>query len=182
MRALLLSLAFLMTCSSASGQSINAELMELRELLEIPASTSIIPSTSALPDISPLKVYIATGQDMKVHNSFVKRIGKWNQKNGVRYEALEIVQNLSEADVILAWYSTDVEQRPRPYLMNPDVVNPMCCPKRYHSYLIVRKPEGLEILRRIIIEGYENPGEVERQGDTLRADFFKRLKMRSKNK
>ena len=165
-------------CYGASGQSIDSELTKLRDLLNVPPSIAISPSTSSLPGNHPLRVYLAIGKDPKVRKGFVSRFDEWNRKNGVEFGSLEIVSNFSEADVALVWYSTTIDRVTRP----PDdrSLSETCCPSRTFSYLIIRRSDKLEMLSRIIIEGYKLPGGIGQAGDSLRAEFFKRLKSRPK--
>ena len=90
------------------------------------------------------------------------------RRKGQQYRLLEIVPSISEADVVLAWYETSIQERP--------ISGRDCCSNRSYSYLILRTPTEFEILRRIIIEGFATARE--HIGDTLRSEFFKKLKAR----
>lgn len=161
----------------APAQSIDAELVNLREFLKVPASTKIVPSTAPLPSGASLKVFIATGSAKDLYQVFVRRINEWNKKNGQRFGRLEVVSDVSEAQVVLAWYSIRIEKMTHPPDDTPSEER-VCCPERGYSYLLVRNEDGFAMLSRIIIEGYASPLSRENSGDTLRAEFFKRMKAR----
>jgi hypothetical protein len=161
----------------AHGQSIDVELVKLREFLKVPASTQIVPSTAPLPRAADLKVFIATGSERDIYQVFVRRIDEWNKKNGAKFGRLKVVSDVSEAQVVLAWYSIRIEKMTHP----PDDTpydERICCPERGYSYLLVRNGEGFAMLSRIIIEGYTLPSSTESSGNSLRAEFFKRMKAR----
>ena len=124
-----------------------------------------------------MKVYVATGQDNDLHEVFVRRISEWNKKNGLKFGRLEIVSDIPEAQVVLAWYSIPIEKMTHPHDDTPPNER-ICCPGRDYSYLLARTADGFEILSRIIIEGYASPSQAENRGNTLRAEFFKRMKAR----
>lgn len=161
----------------APAQSIDAELVKLREFLKVPAATKIVPSTAPLPSGAYLKVFIATGAEKDLYQVFVKRINEWNKKNGERFGRLEVVSDVSEAQVVLAWYSIRIEKMTHPPDDTPSDER-ICCPERGYSYLLVRNQDGFAMLSRIIIEGYPLPSSRESSGSTLRAEFFKRMKAR----
>jgi hypothetical protein len=112
-------------------------------------------------------------QDPKI----VRRIGEWNKKNGQKFGRLEVVSDITEAQVVLAWYSIRIERMTHPPDDRP-YDERTCCPERSYSYLLVRTDDGFAMLRRIIIEGYSSPLVSERRGNALRAEFFKRMKAR----
>jgi hypothetical protein len=171
----------LLVCAFASGQSsaqsIDVELQKLREFLKLPDTTGILPSTAPLPKFNPLKVFVATGADTDLHKVFLSRINNWNKKNGLKHGSIEVVSNVSEAQVILAWYSVRIEKMAYPPDGNASAER-ICCPDRGYSYLLSQTPDGLEMLSRIIIDGYSRPEHSDRRGDTLRVEFFKRMKAR----
>ena len=161
----------------AHGQSIDVELVKLREFLKVPASTKIVPSTAPLPRAADLKVFIATGSERDIYQVFDRRIDEWDKKNGAKFGRLEVVSDVSEAQVVLAWYSIRIEKMTHPPDDTPSDER-ICCPERAYSYLLVRNGEEFAMLSRIIIEGYVLPSSRESSGNTLRAEFFKRMKAR----
>ncbi len=175
MRVLAFAFALLLvTYNCTSAQSVDAEIARLREILNVPPSTPIVPSKSPLPEVSPIKVFIAVGQDQKIHNAFTKRMNEWSKKDGLKYGVIEIVSNVSDADVILARYAVRLNDVSPPSYTAPLI------PMRSYSYLIIRKPDKLEMLWRMVLEGYYDVTDTERVGDVLRKEFFKRMKARSK--
>ncbi len=162
---------------SVPSQSIDVELVKLREFLKQPASTVIVPSTAPLPSGASLKVFIATGLENDLYKVFVRRISEWNKKNGQKFGRVEVVSNIAEAQVVLAWYSIRIEKMTHPPDDTPSDER-ICCPERDYSYLLVRTDDGFAMLSRIIIEGYSLPSANESRGNSLRAEFFKRMKAR----
>lgn len=160
-----------------SVQTIDDELTKLRDFLKVPASVSIVPSRSALPGGGSLRVYIATGDDNDLNKVFVRRISEWNKKNELKFGHLEVVPEISQAQVVLAWYSVRIEKVTQPPDDTPSDQR-ICCPERNYSYLLVRTENGFEILSRIIIEGYSSPSEADSRGNSLRGELFKRMKAR----
>ena len=177
MKILQLLILLFVFCYVVPGQSIDAELFKLREFLKVSPSTKIAPSTASLPCGTSLKVYIATGKDIDLNKVFIRRISEWNKKNGQKFGHLEVVADISEAQVVLAWYSIRIEKMTHPPDDTPSDER-ICCPERGYSYLLVRTDDGFEMLSRIIIEGYTLPSEADSRGNTLRAEFFKRMKAR----
>ena len=167
-------ISLLALAATATAQSMDAELTKLRQLLDVQSSTEIVPSTASLPANSPIRVFLAVGPDPKIQNTFTNRIAEWNKKDGLKYGRVELVSNLSDADVILARYEVRLNDMPAPPSSMPLVA------MRSYSYLIVRKPDKLEMLWRRVIEGYSDVSDKNRIGDVLRSEFFKRMKARRK--
>src|SRR3954463_9854942 len=94
-------IVLLTVATTSAAQSIDDELSTLRELLNVSSSTSITPSTSSLPPNSPIRVFIAVGPNEKIQKEFTNEINKWNRNNGQKYGTVELVSQLSEADIIL---------------------------------------------------------------------------------
>jgi len=167
-------ISLLALAATATAQSMDAELTKLRQLLDVQSSTEIVPSTASLPANSPIRVFLAVGPDPKIQNTFTNRIAEWNKKDGLKYGRVKLVSNLSDADVILARYEVRLNDMPAPPSSMPLVA------MRSYSYLIVRKPDKLEMLWRRVIEGYSDVSDKNRIGDVLRSEFFKRMKARRK--
>jgi hypothetical protein len=100
---------------------------------------------------------------------FVTKIDEWNRLNGAKYKTVEVIQNLWQADVILARYDESLDKNPISGTM-PSYLG------LSHAYILSRNSEALEVLWRNVSEGYldkSRPGEF---GDLVRGEFFKRLK------
>jgi hypothetical protein len=144
----------------------------LRELLQLSDSTEIVPSTSPLPTTSPIRVFVVVGTNPKTQKTFAKQFADWNQKDGSKYGTVEQVLNLTDADVILVRHDVRLPGPPPSYSL------PLV-PIRSYSYLIVRKPDRLEMLWRTVFEGYSDV-TAESFGGAVRREFFKRMKSRPK--
>lgn len=49
-----------------------------------------------------------------MRNDFTRRIDRWNEKDGLKYGAVEIVGSLDEADVLLVVLSSRLDPREMP--------------------------------------------------------------------
>ena len=159
--------------ASATAQSVDTEMAMLRETLKVPDSNQIVPSTAPLPPISPMHVFVVVGTDPKTQKAFAKQFADWNQKNGSKYGTVEQVRNLSDAEVVLVRHDVRLNGPPPSYSL------PLV-PIRSYSYLIVRRPDKLEILWRTVFEGYSDVTDTESFGGAVRREFFKRMKSRPK--
>jgi len=93
----------LLNLNIASGQGKDKlREVRLREVLNVPINTSIeLSESQALPNLTPLKVYIAVGNDLKVRDNFIAWINEWNKEESSRYGSIDIVQEFKQADVAL---------------------------------------------------------------------------------
>lgn len=186
MRALgIVFISILLICSLVMGQTMSDELAKLRQHLNIPESISISPAISTnLPEAIPLKIYIATGLDMKVRDNFVKWIEKWNEKDGKKYGLIEIVSEINNADIILARY-TNRDQVTSKMVSGTNVVTGTTSTYSVsrvplYSYVLARDSNGLKILWRYTGQTYVK--EYSDSGEELKNQIFKMLKARAKNK
>lgn len=185
----------------AVAQTTKEEFARLRQHLAVSEEIPItLAESSSLPDDRPLKLYIATGLDMAVHANFTKWIDEWNRKDGKKYGAIEVVSELSQADVILARYtlrdkltdrtetysstvpgtvydprsgSTVTRPVPRTYSSSYSVVP-------VYAYVIGREAGALRILWRYVDQA--SLEETKHSGKFLRDDFFKMMKARGKSR
>lgn len=185
----------ILVCSHAMAQTTNEELARLHEHLGMPPSVSLgVAESSALTSKMPMKVYIATGLDIGVRGNFKEWISKWNRKEGKKYGALQVVPDLSTADVILSRYTLRDEVTTG---TNTDITNRSVhewpsgriarvpVPKTYsynqvpvYAYVIEKKSESYEILWR-----YASSTSVEERRDSgkqLWEDFQHMIKARGK--
>ena len=80
------------------------EFARLREQLNVPPSISVtLVESKDLPAGNPLKVYLAI-EDPKVSESFVEWVNKWNKEDGAKYGTLEVISDMTKADIYLARY------------------------------------------------------------------------------
>jgi hypothetical protein len=108
MLKLALALVSLAIVSSAAMGQTSEEANRLRQLLNVPSSTIIVSSSSSkLPAGTPLKIYIATGKADAAERRFTQWIDKWNRGEGRRYGTIEVVADLTQADLVIARYEGD---------------------------------------------------------------------------
>lgn len=108
MRRSILTVAFLLSLSGTSfGQFKDYQLKLLKAIIGVPQETRITEARSLkLPADVPLKVYIKMNTETKTRQSFIEWIDRWNQEDGKKYGTIEVVNDLSQASVILARYPT----------------------------------------------------------------------------
>jgi hypothetical protein len=196
---LLLFLVLCLVCLPVLAQTANEEIDRLREHLSVPADVSIeLADSSALPSARPLKVYLALGLDVGVRGNLVKWIDDWNRKDGRNKGAIEIVPELSEADLILARYTVldRITDRTETYSAtvpgtvydpgsNKVITRPV--PHTYSdsysvvpvfAYIIAREPKGLRILWRYTDQATLQ--DTKNSGKLLADDLFVLMKRRPK--
>src|SRR5262249_41829834 len=111
---LIFSLIFVFSSLLVFGQTADEEVARLQKHLGVSEQTKITPAPGAsLPkSTQPLRVFIATGLDLTVHENFVRRIDKWNKSGDAKkYGSLELVSDISQAQVILARYTLTDQSR-----------------------------------------------------------------------
>jgi hypothetical protein len=196
MRTSIVVFAFLLIASSATAQTMNEEVDRLREHLGVPPNTLVkLASSSNLPDKTPLKVYVATGLDIKVRDKFAEWIQKWNKDEAKKLGALEQVSDITDADIILSRYTLQEKVSPRTAstvgsatvydpATNSTITRPVTRTYSYdlvpvYLYLIARNETGLEILWRETTR--TSTGDFRSGGYSLRDQFKKMMQARSKN-
>src|SRR5262245_25682460 len=100
---LLLAGAALLAPAAAEPTSTEAELERLHRFLGLPASTrpSVAPAP-VLPNARPLRVYLATGLDVRVRENLIRWMEEWNRKEGDKLGRLLAVEDMARAQVVLA--------------------------------------------------------------------------------
>lgn len=190
----------LFACSRAEAQTAKEELAAIRESLNLPPTTSIIlgDSSSVLPSDRPLKLYVATGLDMDVHENFEKWLVEWNKKNGKKFGIVETVPDVQDADVILLRYTlknkvtekTDSSSAVVPATVydwgtKTWITRPVT--RSYsdseslvpaYDYVIAKTNTSLQILWRHV--GEAQLDETKKTGELLRDDFFQMMKTDAK--
>ena len=160
MRRILFSTAVVFSvCTVALGQKDAAELARLRTQMGVPESTPITPAASRMQPIEgPLKVFLSTAGDETVSQEVLLSIKKINAKPD-KYGTIEVVDNLSKANLILVHY--ELTEKRREEVDNNMTMDPGSNSRiggggksdRYISsqvrgYVIARRPEGFEVLTR----------------------------------
>jgi len=197
MKIILFLATFTLLSFHTFAQSASQEIKDLQQHLGVGDQINIsVASEIAVPTMErPLKIYIATGLDMKVYQNFVRWIEKWNQSSdSKKYGLLKIVENLDEADIILARYTlnTQANSNTASYpsvgtVYDPATKSVISRPtQRAYSYSTV--PVFAYVLRRSgnnfeIISRYSDSaslGEYKNSGELLWKDFRKLLKAKGK--
>jgi hypothetical protein len=162
--------------------SIEGELNQLLKRLNLPSSTPIkLAKVRLLPETSPLRVYIITGRNTKARSHFIRWIDRWNQKDGTKHGMVEVVPELSQAEVILARFVDTDKATPEVKITTPpgsliyqDSFAPL------YGYIIVRKDDVLEVVTRY--SGFTYAREDKPPDFLLREKLFKMMKARHKRK
>ncbi|HJR07940.1 MAG TPA: hypothetical protein VJ842_11830 [Pyrinomonadaceae bacterium] len=168
---------------ATAGQTSRGDIARLSERLNVPASALIVNSGAArLPAGASLKIYIASVQDKTAYARFVKWADKWNRNEGARHGSLQVVNDLTQADIVLARFHVR-ESTPRPRTTvsvgsihdptrdrnasSPKISTRTYTPTAEYSYLLARSADVLTILYgdvdRTYIQDYSDP-----DGDLLR--------------
>lgn len=92
---------------TVSAQLNDAEIANLKEQINISAKDAVRYNTDEkLASGDSLKVFLAIKRSGSEAESFEKWITKWNEKDGDKYGKLKIVNNISQADVVLTQFVT----------------------------------------------------------------------------
>lgn len=87
------------------GQLNDEEIRDLRRQIKLSDRDSVrINERGGLSDDSALKVYLAIDRRGDEKKYFEKWVREWNEKNGDRYGRLEQVNDISQADIVLAQF------------------------------------------------------------------------------
>jgi hypothetical protein len=180
MKRLALALVpLLLAAFHASAQTMQEEVARVRDQLGVSESTPItLADSPTLPTANPLRLYLALGLDMEVRKRTIERIDDWNKHDAQKYGALNIVSELSQADVILIHFSARDRAYSKVRGTEGNIHTTTYIPG--NSYIVVPKGTGYEVLWRYqgkSIERKHGPGVP---GQTMRDHFFDMLKHRNK--
>lgn len=151
----------LVICAAGFPQTQAEEFTILRDHLKLPAATPVkLVTAKALSSDSPFRVYIVTDEEKNasryLDKNFARWAEAWNKMEGKTYGNIEIADDLSHADIIVSRctpYTGRHSQTLVSSYRNAVGVNgiPSGGPQGYselYVYIIQRKPDGLEILKR----------------------------------
>jgi hypothetical protein len=159
MRRIVISAAMIWwICAVAFGQKDAAELARLRIQLGLSRAIPIkIAGAQALPSERPLKVFLSTASDGLAYKEVLLSIQKINARPE-KYGAIEVVDDLSKANVVLVHYELSEKRH------EEDVNNTMGSGSNsgtvnegksvgwtstvVRGYVIVRSSGGFEVLAR----------------------------------
>ncbi|GEM_PF-2830299 len=175
------------------GQTPIEEIEQLKEFLGVIEQTKIKPAMNLVLQRSdkPLKIYIATGLDMKVRDNFTRWIEKWNKSgDATKYGFLEIVSDMPDADIVLARYTlnenarTGTASRPSVGTVYDPATNTVMSRPTQQTYSYSTVPVFAYVLRRTdkdfeILSRYNDStslGEYKNSGEVLWNNFKNLLK------
>ena len=147
--------SLLFVTATAVGQT--GEYGKLREWLGVSPATIILSSSQSKLPAGSLKVYLATGKDENARSYYASWVEKWNRNEGQKAGLLEVVSDLSQADLIIARFKGDtaVEQRGSIGTVSaidmksrPTTNSRMQVYRPLYAYLIMRTPDALEVVYR----------------------------------
>jgi hypothetical protein len=160
MRRIIFSAAVILSvCAGTLGQKDAAELARIRLQIGAPESTSITRAAHpALPVERPLKVFITTAGDESASQEVLRSIKKINEKPE-KYGPIEVVDSVSKANLILLHYELTEKRHDvadHNMTMDPGLGSRIgsggkseyWITSEFRSYVIARRPEGLEVLAR----------------------------------
>ncbi len=167
-----LTLALTLLSPALDWENKESEFKHLRMLLRVPLDTPVtVVDSLKLPDATPLKVFINTGKEVEVSRYFVEWIDKWNNEDGKKYGAIEIVPEMAQADVLLVRYampsprlvieegaggvsaSSEVDPATRQPVNTPNMPSAAKFIVPIYSYVILKTQDGVKIVRRIEDKG-----------------------------
>lgn len=100
MRILVAFIVLLVAHVVSMAQTAEDESSRLLAHLGVDKATKVTPSPApGIPYLSPIKVYLAFGLDMKVRDNFLGWIKKWNEKDAKKYGDLVVVERFEDADL-----------------------------------------------------------------------------------
>ena len=189
-----LLLVILPALADPPRSSTEAELERLRRYLSLPASArlSVAPSPQ-LPAGASLKVFLATGLDVRVRENLTRWVEEWNRKDAGRQgPRLSLVGELAQAQVVLSReVDTDKARTTNQTFVTPGMTPPRSSgttrPQRttftvlqapVHSYVLsVASPEDLRIVWRDVGLGIVEADDS--TGRPLWEDFRKLLRKKT---
>src|SRR5689334_9268261 len=154
--ALFLTIALFGLLQSPRMQQ-ESEIAALRKSLGIPAAVKITPARmTQLPGERPLKVYIDAGGDASAAREVYDFIQALNAKQDDQYGTIEVVGGAAEAGLWLVQYEVPGTRRKEAETSNGMATDPThgkgqvenTVKAEVRGYILVSKPEGLEILSR----------------------------------
>ncbi|HEV7842555.1 MAG TPA: hypothetical protein VGO69_02610 [Pyrinomonadaceae bacterium] len=153
------------------------EYTVLRVSLNLEPSTPVLLAGSdKLPTTNPLKLYLAIEQP-HVKDNLVEWVNKWNKEQAGKYGALELVPDLSQADISLVvhWGANETIA-----LLPLEVHAAAGADTLYQAtaYVVIKGAEGLKVLwqQRLIIGAEKSVGSVA----LVEREMEKRMKARLK--
>jgi hypothetical protein len=181
--ALFLSVALFGLLQSPAMQR-ESEIAALRRSLGIPAAVKITAARmTQLPSERPLKVYIDAGDDASAAREVHDFIQALNAKQDDQYGTIEIVNGSAAASLWLVQYEVPGTRRKEAETPNSMATDPArgrgqtenIIRAEVRGYILVSKPEGLEILSR-----YQKEVTLGDRHRELRGAFSKLLKEHGK--
>jgi hypothetical protein len=138
----------------------------LRIKLNIAPSTQVtFIKSGTLPDGNPLRVYLAI-EATDYNDLIVDWVSRWNKGDGEKYGAVEVVPELSQADVALV-YSKGTQLMEHRFQIG-------------NMYLVVPKATGLEVLWETRAISSTTPDRSQGTRTILEKEMEKRMKARDK--
>lgn len=183
MRNSLLIVAAILWLFTPSPAQNADELAALRKHLRVPETLVITPAKSPqLPTERPLKIYMDTAGDTSASSELVKLIQDINKKQADKYGPIEVTEESSKANLWLIHYEvpgtrhkdTDTSNSMDPALGRGQTQNVLKAEVR--GYIMIPKPEGLEVLSR-----YKKEVTLGDRRQELRDAFSKLLKEQGKS-
>lgn len=190
-RAVLAS-GLLVFCGWAQTELDAGEQVRLRELLRVnPTAKISLNPTAALPPAASLKVYLGFGFDFATRNQLARWIERWNPKQGQQFGRLEIVEDLTAAQIILSGFQADMRGDQVPNASPNRFSGPISLSKTAQEvyvpllfYILVPANNELVVIQRgrydekLSVENKERTALADNLRDSLIALLKKRQKTR----
>jgi hypothetical protein len=103
---------FFSTVGGVFAQTDKKEVINLRKQIKIPDKDILRSNENAkLPAGDSLKIFLAIKRSGSEAEHFEKWVDEWNKEDGDKYGKLEVVKDISKADVVLTQFvSTRIKQ------------------------------------------------------------------------
>lgn len=180
----LYSLGVLAFFSSSAAQSASSETERLRELLGLPGGSVIVATElDKLPvGNRPFRVFLATGTENRRRDYYERKIKQWNRHKIRHLASLEVVENLNDADLILARHELETPKRTtEPVTVWEEHFDPLTkirsarrvkITRNYLTvlvkvYVLRRVDERTEILRETVYKEARKEGDIKPVADML---------------
>jgi hypothetical protein len=167
-----LTLALTLLSPALDWRNKEFEFKYLRSMLKVSDDTPVtVVDSLKLPDATPLKAFNVTSNEVVVSRHFAEWIDNWNNGDGKKYGVIEIVPEMSQADVLLVRYALPfaeierdetaggisatpaIDPATRQPVNTPNMTTTVKFIATIYSYVILKAPEGIKILRRIEDKG-----------------------------
>jgi len=152
------------------------EYTRLREMLKVQPSIPVSTATATFPKTDPLKLYLAL-EPKGLDQGMAKWADRWNKEQAAKYGRIEIVDDLTQADIALVVIWGRDESLISTVALTPDEAG-LRSVNLTTVYLIGKDDKGLQLFAQH--HGMSDGQHTDTAAQNLGATIEKRLRARSK--